>query len=420
MSHITKARNAHQKTAAALFSLLNDAYENSDADPNLPMAIWAEEKAKTSPIFKYWLTVLNMQILLLAFLGSVRRGDFEAYKDTFRIMIPLFFAFNHHNYSRWSPVHLFDMMTLHKKAPDVLKNFESGLYTSYLSILVYVLRNKLNTLMNYVLILVTGKFVVNKTGNAHSALGIDHAHEQNNADIKGNGGAVGLTEDPSALRRWTIGGPEVHRLLEEFVPHLQKSDLHHEQTKHFQKKYINDCSALKESFLYFENPFTNDSAELIALDTRHAASSMAINNLYTFEEKGLFLYQDFVITRLEQGTKSVHDVIPRVESRIFTLPQEKIKKNLVVSLKEDVHLFSRLFIISTARDLDLAKFFQHENQQYPPALALNGGLRSGSKAQLLPILEKLMAESRYSIATLSTSNLWPFYDLCKKMPTCFQ
>ena len=28
--------------------------------------------------------------------------------------------------------------------------------------------------------------------------------EQNNAAVKGDGGAVGLTEDPSALNRWMI------------------------------------------------------------------------------------------------------------------------------------------------------------------------------------------------------------------------
>lgn len=233
---------------------------------------------------------------------------------------------------------------------------------------------------------------MNKTGNAHSAIGIDHAHEQNNAEVKGRGGAVGLTEDPSALRRWTIGGPEVHRLLDEFAPHCHESDMHHEQTENFQRKYICDCSALKESFLHFENPFCNESTELIKLDTRHAASSAAIDNLYSLEEKGKFLYNDFVLTRLEKGIKSVYEVIPRVESKIFTLPLKKSAKNVIRNLKEDVNLFSRMFIISTARDLNLTEFFQHENQECPPALSLNGSLRPGSKALLLPILEKLIPE----------------------------
>ena len=44
-------------------------------------------------------------------------------------------------------------------------------------------------------------FVVKKTANRFSAIAIDQAHEQNNASVKDDGGAVGLTENPAAVRR---------------------------------------------------------------------------------------------------------------------------------------------------------------------------------------------------------------------------
>ncbi|KAK5611604.1 hypothetical protein CRENBAI_014387 [Crenichthys baileyi] len=37
---------------------------------------------------------------------------------------------------------------------------------------------------------------------------IDQAHEQANAIIKADGGTIGLPEDPSALRRLMVAGPE--------------------------------------------------------------------------------------------------------------------------------------------------------------------------------------------------------------------
>ena len=40
-------------------------------------------------------------------------------------------------------------------------------------------------------------------------IALDHNHEQENAKIKREGGAVCLTEDPAALRRWLIAGPEI-------------------------------------------------------------------------------------------------------------------------------------------------------------------------------------------------------------------
>ena len=61
-----------------------------------------------------------------------------------------------------------------------------------------------------------GLFTVHKTPRRFSAIAIDQAHEQNNGMVKGDGGAVGLTENPSALRRWMISGPEMARLVKEF------------------------------------------------------------------------------------------------------------------------------------------------------------------------------------------------------------
>ena len=54
--------------------------------------------------------------------------------------------------------------------------------------------------------------MVNKTRNPFSCIPLDQAHEQNNKLVKDSGGAVGLTENPSAFRRWMIAGPEQARL----------------------------------------------------------------------------------------------------------------------------------------------------------------------------------------------------------------
>ena len=52
-----------------------------------------------------------------------------------------------------------------------------------------------------------GNFTIQKTNRVFSAIPIDQAHEQNNGYIKGDGGAVGLTDNPNALRHWMIAGP---------------------------------------------------------------------------------------------------------------------------------------------------------------------------------------------------------------------
>ena len=58
-----------------------------------------------------------------------------------------------------------------------------------------------------------GNFLVHKSDRNSSAMAIDQIHEQNNAVIKCDGGAIGVTEDPSVLRRWMVSGPEISRLV---------------------------------------------------------------------------------------------------------------------------------------------------------------------------------------------------------------
>ena len=61
-----------------------------------------------------------------------------------------------------------------------------------------------------------GHWVLSKTMNTFSAIPFDQAHEQENKIVKGSGGAVGLTENPVAFRRWMLSGPEMARLLKQF------------------------------------------------------------------------------------------------------------------------------------------------------------------------------------------------------------
>lgn len=62
---------------------------------------------------------------------------------------------------------------------------------------------------------------------------IDQAHEQYNELVKGSGGDVGLTENPSAFRKWMVAGPEQARLLQEFekefIPEVVNQQKHHEE-----------------------------------------------------------------------------------------------------------------------------------------------------------------------------------------------
>lgn len=127
-----------------------------------------------------------MELAVLVYVRVIREGDFTLNVNALTKIVPWFFALDHTNYTRWIPVHLRDMVTLKDVHPKVFAEF------------------------------LKGNFVVKKTAHRFSDIAIDQGHEQNNAAVKDDGGAVGLTESPAALKRWMVSGPEMARVIGEF------------------------------------------------------------------------------------------------------------------------------------------------------------------------------------------------------------
>ena len=90
-------------------------------------------------------------------------------------------------------------------------------------------------------------------------------------------------------------------------------------------------------------------------------------------------------------TQSIHVPIKKNSLALFRSPKSKIKSKQagkIVMLKNDVSLFSRLYIVMQHRDCDMSTFFKHENHPYPPSLSDSGKLRLGKKSDLLKNLDE--------------------------------
>ena len=230
-----------------------------------------------------------------------------------------------------------------------------------------------------------------------SGIAIDQAIEQNNASVKGDCGAVGLTENPAALRRWKVSGPEMARLIGEFevsTMKRKKTDFwHHEQTKHVQMTFGRDITSLTDVIEEMGNPFAENSKDLLVLDSRDLADPAVIDTLRQIKSLGQEQYDTYVNERLVNQTKPITDPIKRNNLLLFSRPPVREKSRAQLqrsSLKNDCSLFSRLYIASQIRSGDLDQFFQHENQAYPPALSQMGKLRTGTKSDLVGCLEHLV------------------------------
>ena len=137
----------------------------------------------------------------------------------------------------WLPVHIRDMNALDITYPSIYDEFQNG------------------------------NFIVQRSTHHFSCMVMDQSHEQLNKSIKGEGGAVGLTEDPAALRRWMITGPELSRIVTEFEDTVcdvsASSSKHHEQVPHFQMSFAKDVKSLVATFEELGNPFLECSKELV-------------------------------------------------------------------------------------------------------------------------------------------------------------
>eukprot|EP00733_Pompholyxophrys_punicea_P000080 Pompholyxophrys_punicea_v1_NODE_10_length_6905_cov_7.951686.p2 type:complete len:342 gc:universal NODE_10_length_6905_cov_7.951686:5288-4263(-) len=229
-SHVTRSRRCHQITIVALSELQKNAFRLSNFG-NFEQ--WIVKGCEESGTFFYWNFILQLEIEFMLFIRSLRQGNFNLYVLMLERLSFLFFALDKPNYSRWVPIHL-----------DDIKNLPESIQKEFLS----------------------GNFVVNKTGRKFSNMAIDQTHEQENAVFKGAGGAIGLTENPSALSRWLLSGPELGRLIAEFESNFEEDDMsleHHEAGTKNQIKFHSDVNSLIETIDNLGNPFQSTFRELV-------------------------------------------------------------------------------------------------------------------------------------------------------------
>lgn len=236
-----------------------------------------------------------------------------------------------------------------------------------------------------------GNFVVHKTDRKFSAMVIDQAHEQNNAVIKGDGGDVGLTEDPSAFRRWMVAGPETSKFVADYEAvsgskEAKKGSHHHEQSPTAQKAFFEKVQWLTSVIEEMGNPFSEESTDLLSLDTKDIADPTAALLVASRLEKGKEQFQTFM-DKLKTDSQHFYQPIKRNNKDFFKTSTDPTEKSETQLLKEDCQLFSRLFISCQSRGCDLPEFFKHENQSFPPSLSKQGKLHVAAKSDLVDVLQ---------------------------------
>lgn len=364
VSHITRTRHAHQISVLALGKLQQDAFDkaiDTDNDDEKVFDSWKVSMIDKCPTFQYWDMVLRLEQAILIFVRSHRENNFQLYLEVLESLMFMFFALDHYNYSRWVSVHVRDMKSLPASVKADLEKH----------------------------------WVVVKGSRRFSAIPIDQTHEQENAKVKGKGGAIGLTERPEALKRWMIAGPEQSRLITSFENEYLASEEgslhyhHHEEGLSAQRLFQKQTINFIETINTYGNPFSDDCQELLVLHTRQCADHEVVNTMKGLEALGNSQYHQFQKSVFIEKSRSIHESIKKNKLHLFKTPKPKktSKMKELAAIRSDASLFGRLYIANQQRDGDLDVFFSHENQLFPPSISDHGKLRSGTKSDLIRCIE---------------------------------
>ncbi len=231
-----------------------------------------------------------------------------------------------------------------------------------------------------------GCFSFRKTNRQFSQIGLDQVHEQNNAVIKGSGGATDLLNkvDESALLRWEVCNPELARLLLEFEDAMdcnaQVETLdakHHEDNDNFRKQFSADVKALCKGFAM--NPFLEDKLKRVN-NSKIFFPDKTVEALKCMETKGEKDVVGFITDRLVLGTVSVCEEIKKNE---YDLWNESTSKKEKIPYMPSKSAFNKMKSACEYR-LDMAlELFDGEVMNVPQSLTPDGvSLYHGTKSDI--------------------------------------
>ena len=353
--------------------LLHDAYQEyltEVPEGSVPVAMneWCEQQ--TSPMFQYHYFLLKKKLLVLQFVRSVRTGDKDMYLASLTNITYFFCSLNHTHYSRWTPVHIRDMILLPQTHPEINQHFELG------------------------------RFTVNKTGKRFSNIGLDHAQEQNIKEFKQHGGPLAFTHSPDQLLLYLTSGPEVTNHVTFFQNLISPagcgSVCHHEQTNAYQNMFIKHTRSLYEKYKEIGNVFTDDSGVLYNLTTDEARPPSTLKSILSLESLGKRQYEEIVEQRLVNRTVPIHEPIPLNKNELMKPKKKAASKNQdAKDLKNLAATLSQLYVANEVRGGDTMEFFSHENVAAPPSLSKDGQLYQGSKSDLI---DELIATTPLSVS----------------------
>lgn len=276
------------------------------------ITLFREEGRSSSATFRLWddFLVRGMNPLKV-FLSTTRNGLWLENQQNKAEFLPLLFAANRTNYSRYLPVAL---LAANRLPTEVMEAFEHG---------------------NFVAKLSRGRF---------NAVWMDYTLEATeNKALKGTGRIIGLTLRGPALARWFLARPVTAKYSTRFLEGIcqasqkdqEKKPQHHGSGDAAKKRWNADVQKMVQMFdgayIDFFELAGDSSTHLVNFATGAVAPKEVEENLVGALSKGATMAKTFIGDRLilAEGSdvpkKSLYDAIPRSRIKTMTDMRRKVK-----------------------------------------------------------------------------------------------
>ena len=311
---------------------------------------------------------MNMYESLLLFVRASRQGLWKLHLSSLNNLVKYFFAHDQINYARMTPLYLADMHSLQTDDSDSWEYLEKN-------------------------------FAIAKSNIPFTAIGSDHAMEQENKVLKVTGGIKGLTQQASALNRFCLVSPIISSLSEEFCTNQYINNDHRKQHYQLSGSTCSRISSNVNKLLDIMNEFNVSFEPSESVYNLVSKAVLPSQEILQHKQIGSKHYQEFVDERIV-GDKSIWLPLKRLNLPTFKSFKKSIQKKVgdkVIQLKEEKTLLSRFLITARKRpELDLESCIGNfEFSVVPKSLFSSDGvpLSCLDKSKLLHHIEDLAKEN---------------------------
>ena len=282
---------------------------------------------------QFWIGYMDLIWLILTFIRATKENNYNLHLATLYKLCPMFFAYNHQNYSCYIPAYLVTMTNL----PDTHPGAED---------------------------LISKKgFSVSRSGVPVSRNPVDITIEQTiNRHAKSHGGIIGFSRNIAAYYRWCVTrhsrAQYVEATLDMADMTASEASAHKELRVSQMQNSENNVKKITEAVLGFTNPFqVENKEELYCLSSGIPATQEVSNSLLQALELG----KDEMVTFFEKWLvhKSVkfQEPIQRMKIKTFASMQtsQKIKstQSKLIEVRAERNVFAQLVLLSLKNNIDL-------------------------------------------------------------------